>query len=69
MNTKRIFSSKSPVEIMGVKNLLESEGIECFEINKADSSYVGLFGEIEIYVEESQAEKALTVLETYKSES
>ena len=68
MNTKRIFSGTSPVEIMGLKNLLESEGIECFEINKSDSSYVGLLGEIEIYVDESQVEKALTVLKTFKTE-
>ncbi len=68
MSTKRIFSGTSPVEIMGVKNLLESEGIECFEINKSDSSYVGLLGEIELYVNESQVEKALGVLETFKSE-
>jgi len=68
MKTKRIFSGTSPVEIMGVKNLLESEGIECFEMNKSDSSYVGLLGEIEIYVDESQVEKALSVLSTFKSE-
>lgn len=68
MSTKKIFSGTSPVEIMGVKNLLESEGIECFEINKSDSSYVGLLGEIELYVNESQVEKALTVLETFKPE-
>ena len=53
---------------MGIENLLESEGIECFEINKSDSSYVGLLGEIEIYVNESQVEKALTALNTFKTE-
>ncbi|WP_372643741.1 DUF2007 domain-containing protein [Ancylomarina sp.] len=68
MSTKKIFSGISPVVIMGVKNLLESEGIECFEINKSDSSYVGLLGEIELYVDESQVEKAQNVLKTFKSE-
>ena len=68
MKSKRIFSGTSPVEIMGVKNLLESEGIECFVINKSDSSYVGILGEIEIYVDESQVEKALSVLSSFKSE-
>ncbi len=68
MNSKRIYSGTSRLEVMGVKNLLESESIECFEINKSDSSYVGLLGEIEIYVHESQVEKALSLLSTFKSE-
>ncbi|MFA8433702.1 MAG: DUF2007 domain-containing protein [Marinifilaceae bacterium] len=68
MKKTRIYSGSAPIEIMGIKNLLETEGIECFELNKSDSSYAGLLDNIELYVDETQVEKALAVLKTLETE-
>jgi type III secretory pathway lipoprotein EscJ len=58
---KLLFTTTSPVEAEGVANLLAAEGIEAFPINKRDSTY--MFGEIELYVNESEVERALKLLE------
>ncbi len=62
MNNKKIIASSSQIEIIGIKNLLDSAGIEYFELNKSDSAYVGVFDNYEIYVDPSDEEKALAIL-------
>jgi type III secretory pathway lipoprotein EscJ len=57
-----LFTTTSPVEAEGIANLLAAEGIEVFPINKKDSAY--MFGEIELYVNESEVERALKLLES-----
>ena len=64
MNIK-IFSTKSKVELMGVKNLLDFEGINYFDINKSDSSYAGLFGQYELSVQKEDEEKAKMIIERF----
>ena len=58
MSDVKIYSGTSQVRVMEIKNILESENIEFYEINKLDSSYTGILGEIQLYVPEADAEKA-----------
>ncbi|WP_283637139.1 putative signal transducing protein [Aquaticitalea lipolytica] len=65
-NRKKVFSGTSQVQAMGFKNALESADIEFYEQDKSDSSYVGLFDEIQIYVESKNEASALAVLKSLK---
>tara|TARA_B100001059_G_C17526771_1_gene423522 strand:+ start:58 stop:267 length:210 start_codon:yes stop_codon:yes gene_type:complete len=65
-NRKKVFSGTSQVQAMGFKNALESADIEFYELDKSDSSYVGLFDEIQIYVESKNEASALAVLKSLK---
>ncbi|NEV92607.1 DUF2007 domain-containing protein [Psychroflexus sp. YR1-1] len=65
---KKVYYTKSKVEMMGVKNLLESEGIRCYEVDKVDSSYGGVFGDYQLMVDESDEEKAKALIEKFESE-
>lgn len=62
MSEIKIYSGTSQVRIMEIKNLLESEDIKYYEMNKMDSSYAGIFGEIQLYVAEADAAKAQQVI-------
>lgn len=55
--------------MMGVKNLLESQGIKCYEMDKVDSSYAGIFGNYELMVDESNEEKAKEIISEFESNS
>ncbi|WP_019039410.1 DUF2007 domain-containing protein [Psychroflexus tropicus] len=66
---ERIFSTKSKVELMGVKNLLGSEGIDSFEINNVDSAYAGAFGYYELKVNVDDVERAREIIERFQSEN
>jgi hypothetical protein len=66
MSRKKIYTSDSRIQIMDAKHLLDETGINYFEINKMDSSYAGAFGNIELHVEETDAEKAIKVLADLK---
>lgn len=52
---------------MGVKNLLESEGIECFEVDNLDSSYAGLFGHYELKVDDNDVQRAEEIIHQFQS--
>ncbi|MGY0393365.1 putative signal transducing protein [Bizionia sp. KMM 8389] len=54
-----ILSSTSQIQVFGVKNALDEANIPYFEINKSDSSYPGIFGNYEIYVDEAHREEAV----------
>ena len=54
----RVFVTKSKVELMGIKNLLNSEGIETFEIDNLDPGFAGVFGEYELKVNETDEDRA-----------
>ncbi|WP_008637087.1 putative signal transducing protein [Bizionia argentinensis] len=59
MARKLIVSSNSQVKISGIKNALDEASISYFEINKSDSSYPGILGQIEVYVEDTEEVEAL----------
>ena len=67
MSDIKIYSGTSQVRFMEVKNLLESEGIEYYEINKLDSSYTGILGELQLYVSEADSEKTQLLLESIQN--
>lgn len=69
MEKKKVFFTKSNVEIMGVKNLLESEGIEYFELDNSDTSYAGLFGHYELLVREEDEQRAKKLIDEFQSQS
>jgi hypothetical protein len=62
MSRKLILSSNSQVQVSGVKNALDEAKIAYFEINKSDSSYPGILGQIEVFVKETDEAKALLVV-------
>lgn len=50
------------MQVSGVKNALDEAEIAYFEINKSDSSYPGILGQIEVYVNETDEAKALLLI-------
>jgi hypothetical protein len=62
----KIFTTTSKVELMGVKNLLMSEDIDCFEKDKMDSSYAGIFGQYELFISENDEDKAKAIIEEFQ---
>lgn len=62
MSDIKIYSGSSQVRVMEIKNILENEGIEYQEVNKMDSSYAGIFGEIQLFVSEADSEKVLQLI-------
>lgn len=68
MSDYKIYSGTSQIRAMEIKNLLESEGIEYYEMNKLDSSYTGILGELQLYVSEADSEKAQQLLESIENE-
>lgn len=65
MKKVRIFKTKSNVEAMGIESMLLENSIPCQVINKMDSSYGNIFGDIEISVDESNSLKAKKLLAEY----
>lgn len=63
MNEKRVMFSISQIKIMTAKHVLKEAGIQAFSIDKTDSAHAGVFGDIELYVDESQADEARKILE------
>lgn len=68
MSDIKIYSGTSQIRAMEIKNILESEGIEYYELNKLDSSYTGILGELQLYVSEADSEKAQELLESIENE-
>lgn len=62
MDRKLIFSGNSQILVSGVKNTLDEANITYFEINKSDSSYPGIIGEIEIFVNKSDEVEAKSLI-------
>lgn len=65
MSKVRIFSTKSSVESMGLQNYFKEKNLYHEVIDKTDSSYASVFGDIEIYVNEDDEKKAQKLLEAY----
>ncbi|HLV38294.1 DUF2007 domain-containing protein [Xanthomarina sp.] len=62
MDRKLIFSGNSQILASGVKNALDEAGITYFEVNKSDSSYPGIIGEIDIFVNGTDEVKAKSLI-------
>lgn len=67
MSRNKIYSTDSEIQAIDAKHLLDEAGINYFEINKMDRSYAGILGgSIELYVEETDTEKAIKALADLK---
>ena len=62
MDRKLIYSGNSQVLVSGIKNALDEAGITYFEINKSDSSYPGILGEIDVFVNTTDELKAKALI-------
>lgn len=65
MSKKRIHSTKSNIEAMGIQRHLLEADIPCNVIDKTDSAYASVFGNIEIYVDKAYVDDAEKVLQAY----
>lgn len=63
MKDSAVFFSISQIKIMTAQHLLTEADIKSHTLNKMDSAHAGLFGEIELYVDKSDEEKARKILE------
>lgn len=56
-----IYTTESPFKAELIRGMLEQNGIQSVIINRKDSPY-GIFGDISVYVHNTQAEAAATLL-------
>lgn len=59
---EKIYYSDSHLKVVTARNMLEEAGINTFVINKKDTAYAGVFGDIELHVSKEDAEKAREIL-------
>ncbi len=62
MKEKRVMFTVSQIKIMTAKHVLNEAGIETFVLDQTDSAHAGIFGDINLYVDESQAIEARRIL-------
>lgn len=65
MSKTRIHSTKSSIEATGIQRKLLDQDINAMVIDKMDSAYGSVIGDIEIFVEEDQVEAAQQIIEKY----
>lgn len=64
MSEIKIYSGSSQIRIMEIKSMLENENISYQELDKSDSSFTGIQGDMEIYVAANDADKARRLIES-----
>ncbi len=62
MDETMIYFTVSEIHIASARHLLEEAGIESFVINKKDTAYAGIIGDIELHVRLEDKEKATQIL-------
>ena len=62
MSGIKVYSGTCQIKLMEIKNILESEGIAFYEMNKLDSNHTWILGELQIHVSETNAEYAQELL-------
>ena len=65
MSKTRIHSTKSSIEATGIHRQLINQGINAMVIDKMDSAYGSVIGDIEIFVEKEQVESAQSIIKDY----
>ena len=63
----KVLSTDNPNKAAIVKQMLEENNIKVVLLNKQDSSYL-MFGLVELYVQEDQAEKTENLLKEINNE-
>ncbi len=61
----KIYQSSDELEFELLRTFLEESGIPTFEINKRDNNAYVFLGTQELFVEESNVEKAKTLIEEF----
>lgn len=61
---KKVFHGTSQIQAMGFKNALSQAGIFYHEVDKSDSAYIGLFDEIQIFVNAEDEVEASSILKS-----
>lgn len=62
MDESRVMFSVSELKIITAQHVLKEAGIASFVLNKKDSAYTGILGDIELYVDKADADKAKVLL-------
>lgn len=65
MSKKRVHSTKSSIEATGIERQLLDHDISTMVIDKMDSAYGSVIGDIEIFVEEGQVASAQKIIKDY----
>ena len=68
-NWARIFSTQLSHIAEITKDILKEEGITSVLVDKQDSAYAGVFGEIEVYVQREDVIRAKHILSKKELES
>jgi len=62
MDEAKVMFSVSELKIVTAQHKLREAGIESFVINKKDSAYTGILGDIELYVDKVNEARAKAIL-------
>lgn len=57
-NWARVYTTEAVHKAGITRDILEEEGIRCVVVDKKDTAYAGVFGEIEIYVQRDNVIRA-----------
>jgi len=61
-NWQKVYTSSNPLHANLVRDVLETNGLKAFLMDKKDSSY-GMFGQLEVYVDKKQVVTAIKIIE------
>ncbi|MCP4124271.1 MAG: DUF2007 domain-containing protein [Bacteroidetes bacterium] len=62
-NWARVYTTQAPYKAEITKDVLEDEGIQSVVVDKQDTAYGGVFGEIELYVRREDVIKAKHIID------
>lgn len=62
MDKEMVMFTVSQIKIKTAQHVLKASGIESYTLDQSDSAHAGLFGDIKLYVHQSFAEKAKSIL-------
>jgi len=61
-NWAKVYSTQAPYKAEITKDVLEDEGITSVVVDKQDTAYGGVFGEVELYVRREDVIKAKHII-------
>jgi len=62
-NWARVYTTQAPYKAEITKDVLEDEGIQSVVVDKQDTAYGGVFGEVELYVRREDVIKAKHIID------
>ena len=61
-NWAKVYSTQAPYKAEITKDVLENEGVQSVVVDKQDTAYGGVFGEVELYVRREDVIKAKHII-------